>query len=135
MTSRLRRRTWLPFSPAVHRSTQDTVFRWKKFWPISASRWKTSGTWIKTARAMAKAVIWSTEARADVRAIDRDTALGLLKALARFLKTEAGDVKQLHGFDPPQYRLRIGDWRVIFRKSGADSIEVVRVRNRREAYR
>lgn len=67
--------------------------------------------------------------------IDRDTALGLLKSLARFLKTEAGNVKQLHGFDPPQYRLRIGDWRVIFRKSDADSIEVVRVRNRREAYR
>lgn len=84
---------------------------------------------------MAKEVIWSTEARADVRAIDRDTALELLKALARFLKTEAGNVKQLHGFDPPQYRLRIGDWRVIFRKSGAESIEIVRVRNRKEAYR
>ncbi len=58
---------------------------------------------------MAKAVIWSAEARADVRAIDRDIALGLLKSLTRFLRTDAGDVKQLHGFDPPQYRLRIGD--------------------------
>ena len=42
---------------------------------------------------MAKAVIWSAEARADVRAIDRDIALGLLKSLARFLGTDAGDVK------------------------------------------
>jgi len=32
-------------------------------------------------------------ARADVRAIDRDSALRLLKALDRFLKTEAGKVK------------------------------------------
>ena len=59
----------------------------------------------------------------------------LLETLARFLKTEVGNVKQLHGFNPPQYRLRIGDWRVIFRNSGVDSIEIVRVRNRKEAYR
>ena len=84
---------------------------------------------------MAKRAVWSIEARADVRAIDRETALGLLQALGRFLKTETGDVKQLHGFNPPQYRLRSGDWRVIFRNSGADSIEIVRVRNRKEAYR
>jgi mRNA-degrading endonuclease RelE of RelBE toxin-antitoxin system len=59
----------------------------------------------------------------------------LLKALARFLATDAGNVKQLEGFDPPRYRLRIGNWRVIFRKSGDGVIEVIRVRNRREAYR
>jgi len=84
---------------------------------------------------MAQRVIFSDEARADIRAIDRDTALRLLEALARFLQTEAGNVKQLQGFDPPQYRLRVGAWRLIFRKSGLETIEVVRVRNRREAYR
>ncbi|HMD70803.1 MAG TPA: type II toxin-antitoxin system RelE/ParE family toxin [Bryobacteraceae bacterium] len=84
---------------------------------------------------MAERVIFSAEARADIRAIDRETALRVLKALARFLLTSTGNVKQLEGFDPQQYRLRVGDWRVIFRKSGADTIEVVHVRNRREAYR
>ena len=59
----------------------------------------------------------------------------LLRALARFLATDAGNVKQLEGFDPPHYRLRVGDWRIIFCKSGADCIEVVRVSHRREAYR
>ena len=49
--------------------------------------------------------------------------------------TDARNVKQLASFDPPHYRLRVGGWRIIFRKSGASSIEVVRVRNRREAYR
>jgi mRNA interferase RelE/StbE len=83
----------------------------------------------------AKRVIISDEARADIRAIDRDTALRLLKALARFLEAEAGDIKQLRGFDPPQYRLRVGDWRIIFRKGERETIEVVRVKNRREAYR
>lgn len=84
---------------------------------------------------MAKRVSWSTEARADIRAIDRDTALRLLKALDRFLKTGVGNVKQLEGFDPPLLRYRIGAWRFIYRNQGDDAIEIVRVRNRREAYR
>ena len=84
---------------------------------------------------MPQRVIFSVEARADLRAIDRETALRLLKALARFLATDTGNVKQLEGFDPPRYRLRISDWRIIFRKTGGDAIEILRVRNRREAYR
>ena len=83
---------------------------------------------------MAKRVRWSTEARNDIRAIDRETALRLLKSLDRFLKSDAGNVKQLEGFDPPLYLLRVGAWRLIYRKQGVDAIEVVRVRNRREAY-
>ena len=84
---------------------------------------------------MAKRVIWSDEARADIRAIDRDTALRLLKALDRFMKTDSGNVKQLEGFHPPLFRLRIGAWRLIYSKQGDDAIEVVRVRNRKDAYR
>jgi mRNA-degrading endonuclease RelE of RelBE toxin-antitoxin system len=84
---------------------------------------------------MAERILWSTEARADIRAIDRETALRLLKALDRFVKTDAGNVKQLEGFDPPLFRLRVGAWRFIYRKAGDNAIEVVRVRNRKEAYR
>jgi mRNA-degrading endonuclease RelE of RelBE toxin-antitoxin system len=84
---------------------------------------------------MAERILWSPEARADIRAIDRETALRLLKALDRFVKTEAGNVKQLEGFDPPLFRLRVGAWRFIYRKAGDNAIEVVRVRNRKEAYR
>jgi mRNA-degrading endonuclease RelE of RelBE toxin-antitoxin system len=84
---------------------------------------------------MAKQIRRTTEARADMRAIDRDTALRLLKAIDRYRKTEAGDVKQLEGFDPPLFRLRIGAWRFMFRRHSEEAIEVIRVRNRREAYR
>ncbi len=84
---------------------------------------------------VAKQVVWSTEARTDLRSIERDVALHLLKSLGRFLKTGVGDVKQLKDFDPPLFRLRIGAWRLIYRQQGDDAIEVVRVRNRREAYR
>ena len=84
---------------------------------------------------MAKRVVWSAEARADLRAIDRETALHILRSFGRFLKTDAGNIKQLEGFDPPLFRLRVGAWRLIYRKQGDDTIEVVRVRNRREAYK
>lgn len=51
------------------------------------------------------------------------------------MKTGVGNVKQLEGFDPPLFRFRVGAWLLIYRKQGDDAIEVVRVRNRREACR
>ena len=84
---------------------------------------------------MPQLVYWSDEARADVRAMDRETALRLLKSLARFVETESGSVKQMEGYDPPRYRLRVGDWRIIFQNCGGGAIEVIRVRHRGEAYR
>jgi mRNA-degrading endonuclease RelE of RelBE toxin-antitoxin system len=83
---------------------------------------------------MPQRIHWSDEARVDVRTIEREAALQILKAVARFVETGAGAVKQLHGFSPPRYRLRIGDWRVVFRRRG-EGVEVLHVRNRKEAYR
>jgi mRNA-degrading endonuclease RelE of RelBE toxin-antitoxin system len=48
--------------------------------------------------------------------------------------TGAGNVKRLQGIDPPEYRLRVGDSRVRFHLGG-DTVQVLRVRNRRETYR
>jgi hypothetical protein len=39
------------------------------------------------------AVIWSPEARADVRAIERETAMQILHCLDRYLANRTGDVK------------------------------------------
>ena len=83
---------------------------------------------------MAKKAIWTTPARADVRAIDRATAIRLLESLARFLITEEGDVKRLTDVDPPEYRLRIGNYRMRFYDHG-HSIEILRVLPRDKAYR
>jgi mRNA-degrading endonuclease RelE of RelBE toxin-antitoxin system len=38
------------------------------------------------------------------------------------------------GIDPPEYRLRVGDYRVRFHLED-EALRVLRVRNRREAYR
>lgn len=83
---------------------------------------------------MAKKIAWTDQAKADVRAIERQTAMDILHGLARFLATEEGDVKRLKGVDPPELRLRLGDYRVRFYDHG-ETIEVLRVRNRKEAYR
>jgi mRNA-degrading endonuclease RelE of RelBE toxin-antitoxin system len=80
------------------------------------------------------AVIWSPEARADLRAIERDTAMQILHCVDRYLAHRAGDVKKLK---PPRtgFRLRCGDYRVFFDLHGENTIEITGVRNRREAYR
>jgi len=83
---------------------------------------------------MAKKIAWSEQAKADVRGIDRETAIDLLHRLARFLETGEGDVKRLTDIDPPELRLRLGDYRVRYYDHG-DSIEVLAVKHRKEAYR
>lgn len=80
------------------------------------------------------AVIWSPEARADVRAIDRETAMQILHCVDRYLANHTGDVKKLK---PPftGFRLRCGDYRVFFDQRDENTIAITAVRNRREAYR
>jgi mRNA-degrading endonuclease RelE of RelBE toxin-antitoxin system len=80
------------------------------------------------------AVLWSPEARTDLRAIDRDTAMQILHCLDRYLANRTGDVKKLK---PPLtgFRLRCGDYRVFFDQKDESTIHVTGVRNRRDAYR
>jgi len=81
-----------------------------------------------------RTVIWSPEARMDLRAIDRERALQILQVIDRYLSGGAGDVKKLR---PPrhEFRLRVGDYRVLFLPKDEHAIEVLRVLHRREAYR
>lgn len=83
---------------------------------------------------MAKQAAFTDQAKADLRAIPQPIAIQILRTLARFLDSEEGNVKRLQGVDPPLYRLRTQDHRVIFRDLG-EHIEVTRIRDRKEAYR
>jgi mRNA-degrading endonuclease RelE of RelBE toxin-antitoxin system len=83
---------------------------------------------------VAKGIAWTDQAKADIRAIDRQIAMRLFHGLARFVATDEGDVKRLRDIDPPEYRLRVGDYRIRFYDHG-ESIEILAVKNRREAYR
>jgi hypothetical protein len=61
-----------------------------------------------------KRVVVSTQAQADLAALDRPVSLRIAGAIQRFATTGAGNVRGLHGIHPPEFRLRVGDWRVRF---------------------
>lgn len=80
------------------------------------------------------AISWAAQGRTDLRAIDRDTAMQILRCLDRYLRSRDGDVKKL--LHPRTgFRLRCGDYRLFFDFLGEDAIEITAIRNRREAYR
>jgi mRNA-degrading endonuclease RelE of RelBE toxin-antitoxin system len=82
---------------------------------------------------VAKKIAWTAKARVDVRAIDRQSAMRILDGLARFLRTHDGDVKRLTDVDPPEFRLRVGSYRLRFYDHG-DTIEILSVKHRSDAY-
>lgn len=81
-----------------------------------------------------KQVEWTEPSLTDMAALDKGITRRIKQAVERFAATGAGSVKKLQGIDPPEYRLRVGDYRVRFELDG-ETIRVLRVRNRREAYR
>jgi mRNA interferase RelE/StbE len=83
---------------------------------------------------MVKRIEWTPQARADVRRIDRQTALSLLEELADYVLNGHGEIKRLQNLNPPEFRLRVGDYRVRFYDHG-DHIQILRIRHRRDAYR
>jgi mRNA-degrading endonuclease RelE of RelBE toxin-antitoxin system len=87
-----------------------------------------------------KRIVFSEQAKADIRAIPQQSAMQILRALHRLAETGAGPVKTLQGLGGEK-RLRVGDFRVRFTEEsseGSESEAVLRihkVRNRKEAYR
>ncbi len=81
-----------------------------------------------------RAIEWTEPALRDLAALDKSIALRIKQSIVRFAETGAADIKKLQGLDPPEYRLRVGDWRVRFQLDG-DEIRVLRIRDRKDAYR
>ena len=84
-----------------------------------------------------KRIVFSEQAKADIRAIPRPTAMQILTAIHRLAETGAGRVKTLQDQDGER-RLRVGDFRVRFTEEsgeGEGTLRIHAVRNRKEAYR
>ena len=77
---------------------------------------------------------WLDEAADDVRAIDRSTAMHLFEGILRFSRTGAGDVNTLQGDMSGSFRLRLGDYRVLFKLEN-NAMRIFGVRHRSHAYR
>jgi len=52
---------------------------------------------------------WLDKAKADVRVLDRPTAMRLFEGILHFARTGSGDVTMLHGDMAGSFRLRVGD--------------------------
>lgn len=81
-----------------------------------------------------KEIEWTDASLEDMAALDQGIARRVKRAVERLAESGSGNVKKLQGIDPPEYRLRVGDYRVRFELDG-ETVRVLRVRNRREAYR
>jgi len=83
---------------------------------------------------MARRIVWTKQAKADLSSIEQPIALQTLKTLARYALTGEGNTRQLQGIEPPLIRLRAQDHRIFFRDKD-EYLEISRVLDRKEAYR
>lgn len=80
-------------------------------------------------------VQWTDRAQKDLARLDRHTQKRITDAAERFAEAGQGDVRPLQGSPEGVYRLRVGDWRVLFTRDKAlILILVLRVRPRGGAY-
>ena len=83
-------------------------------------------------------VEFTPAAARDLKRLDPAIRLQLLRASSVLEKAPYPEssvrIKVLVGISPRHYRLRVGDYRIVYRIEGSRVI-VVRVAHRREAYR
>ncbi len=79
-------------------------------------------------------VVWTPPAEKDLSRLPSEAQQRILDSMDRFALTSAGDVRRLTVTTPPEYRLRVGRWRVRFNRDG-ETIRVLRVLARDKAYR
>ena len=78
-------------------------------------------------------VAFKPRAAKDLQALPAETARRVIQKIQAMTDDLAGDVKKLTNF-APEYRLRVGDYRVLFQVAGPEVV-IYRVVHRREAYR
>jgi len=69
----------------------------------------------------------------DLRAIPQKEGKRIVEKLRLLESNLQGDVKRLTNYTP-EYRMRVGDWRVLFEVAD-EKIIVYRIRHRKEAYK
>jgi mRNA interferase RelE/StbE len=80
-----------------------------------------------------KSFLWEPAARADLRKLDKETAMRILLTLTRYGDTGEGDVKMLTDRDG-LYRLRVGKWRLFFDLDSPNTVRIHGIDNRGQAY-
>ncbi len=81
-----------------------------------------------------KEIEWTETALNDMKALEAPIMKRIRLAIERFTSSGAGNIRKMQGIEPPEYRLRVGDYRVRF-ELAVKTIRILRVRHRREIYR
>jgi mRNA-degrading endonuclease RelE of RelBE toxin-antitoxin system len=85
---------------------------------------------------MSLEIRWLPRARRDLKRLDPPTQRRVVEAVEHLAQTGEGDVKRLQNVTPPEFRLRVGGWRIRFGLSpDARALDVLRVLPRGKAYR
>ncbi len=80
---------------------------------------------------MTWAVVRTRPAVADPRRLDRQTTERIRRAVRRLADESTDDAARLQGVSPPEWRLRVGDWRVRFAHDfKSRTPQLLRVRHR-----
>lgn len=80
-------------------------------------------------------VTWSVRAFKDLNGLDNRLIDRVVDVVERYAQTGGGDIQRLQGISPPEWRLRVGDWRVRFAfATTSHAIIVLRVAPRASAY-
>jgi mRNA-degrading endonuclease RelE of RelBE toxin-antitoxin system len=83
-----------------------------------------------------RTVLWSRPATKELKRLDRQVIERVRAAVRRLAQTGEGDVRKLVDTEPPEYRLRVGSWRVRFElvDEPDPAVIVLHVLSRGEAY-
>jgi mRNA interferase RelE/StbE len=86
---------------------------------------------------VSRQVRWTSHAEKDLERLDRRTQQRITAAVDRFAQTGQGDVKRLQGMKEEIFRLRVGEWRVLFSQEQEETllILILRIHPRSGAYR
>lgn len=60
---------------------------------------------------------WTNRAVKDLRRADKTDRQAIIGALEHLVSQGFGDVRKLQGIHPPEWRLRVGNWRVRFERT------------------
>jgi mRNA-degrading endonuclease RelE of RelBE toxin-antitoxin system len=86
--------------------------------------------------AFAFQIRWRSRAIKDLERLPKRDRARIVEAVERYARSSEGDVQKLRGTDPPEQRLRVGDYRIRFHLDTAVRImTILRVLPRDKAYR
>jgi mRNA-degrading endonuclease RelE of RelBE toxin-antitoxin system len=86
---------------------------------------------------VSRALDWKPSARRDLKRLAPEIRTRVVEAMKHHAATGQGTVRKLTDVSPPEYRLRVGDWRIRFAVDPDDrqKLVVLRVLPRDKAYR